>query len=111
MQGSRTFLLPACGCFLLTFPDARAFSRDGRDVGVVGEPVEKRRDTGGVGKDEVPFLEGPVGGDDDGFSLITPIDDLVEQVRGMMIVGEISYFVDAEQRRAAVQSSRNASRA
>jgi len=35
---------------------------------------------------------------------MTPIDDLVEQVRGMMIVGEISYFVDAEQRRAAVMS-------
>jgi hypothetical protein len=53
-------LFPSCRGFLLAFLDAVAQAVDDGDVGVMGEPVQKRCDAGGVGEDLVPFLEGTV---------------------------------------------------
>src|SRR6185369_9701734 len=55
-------------------------------------------DAGGVGEGGVPVLEGEVGGDDEGAALfVARVDDLVEQVGSVVVVGVVSDLVDAEQ--------------
>jgi hypothetical protein len=77
--------------------DAVAVSLDHGDVGVVGELVEQGSDRGGVGEDGVPVAEGEVGGEGDGLLLVAAIDDLVEQVGGVVVVGEVSDLVDDQE--------------
>lgn len=89
--------------FLLAFADAIAFSLDEGDVGVMGEPVKKGGDAGGVGKDGVPVLEGEIGGENDrAAGVVTGIDDVVEEVGGVLVVGEISELVNGEKPGAEV---------
>ena len=86
------------GIFLFAIPDAIAFSLEEGDIGVVGESVEEGCDTSGVGEDGVPVLEGEIGGEDDGASvLVALVDDVVEEVGGVLVVGEVSELVDGEE--------------
>jgi hypothetical protein len=59
---------------------------DHGDVGVVSELVEEGGDGGGVGEDGIPVAEREVRSEDDGLLLVTAIDDLVEQVGGMVVI-------------------------
>lgn len=77
--------------------DAIAVAIDGGGIGVMGEAIKKSGDAGGIGKDLIPFLEGAIGGDDDGTAFIATIDDFVQEVGGVVIIGKIGEFVDDEQ--------------
>src|SRR5271157_2804614 len=66
--------------------------KDG-DVGVMGEAVEKRRDAGGVGKNGVPVFEDFIGGEQDGFALVTLVDDFEEQVGGVGVIRQVATFI------------------
>lgn len=68
------------------------------------EAVEERRDAGGVGEDGIPFLEGLMGGQDDGVAFIAVVDDLEEQVGGVSVVGEVADFVEDEQGGASLEA-------
>ena len=98
----RSILFAASGRLLLAFAAAIAFAFNDGDVGVVGETIEETDDAGGVGKHDVPVFEGAVGSDDDRAVLVAPVDDLVEQIGDMAVVGEITNFVDTEQSRPGV---------
>ena len=65
LKGVAVMVALGLGALQFAFAGAIALAFDHRDVGVVGEPIEKRGDAGGVGKDLVPLLESPVGGYDD----------------------------------------------
>ncbi len=68
---------------------------DQSDVGVMSEAIDEGDDAGGVGEDGRPVFEGEIGRDEDrSILLVTGIDDLEEQVSGMIVVGEIANFVD-----------------
>jgi hypothetical protein len=81
---------------------AVALTVDQGDVGVVGELVEEGGDRGGVGEYGVPVSKREVRGDEQGAAgdvlvfrpLVASIDDLVEQVGGVGVVGEIADLVD-----------------
>ncbi len=72
---------------------------------MVGQLVEEGGDRGGVWEDGVPGAEGEVCGDQDGAAgqipwtgpLVASVDDLVEQVGGVRVVGEVADLVDREQ--------------
>src|SRR5206468_6568415 len=85
----------------LSAPVAVAFNEG--DVGMVSKPIDERDDAGGVGKDAVPVLEGEVGGDEQRAPLfIARVDDFVEEIGGVVVVGEVADLVDAEQVRSGV---------
>jgi len=95
----------AFGIFLLAFPHAIAFALEEGNVGVVGESVEKSGNAGSVWKNGVPVLEGKIGGEDDGTPmLVTLIDDMVEEVGGVLVIGEISELIDGKELWAKVLS-------
>ena len=69
---------------------------------MVGEPIDEGDGARGVGKDGVPFLKREIGGDHDRALFVAPADDLVEQVGGVGVVGEVADLVDGEEQRARV---------
>lgn len=87
----------AGGGFLFAFADAVALAFDHGDIGVVGEAVQQGGDHRGVGEHGIPVLEGAVGGEQQGAVLLAEVDDFVEQVSGLGVVGEITDLVDGQQ--------------
>ena len=80
--------LPPAGCrFLFAFPDAIAVTLDHGHVGVMQETIQKGGNTGGVGKDLVPFFEGTIGSHDQRLAFVAAVDDFIEQVRGFVVEG------------------------
>ncbi len=70
---------------------------DHGDVGVMSEPIDEGDDAGGVGENGRPVFEGEIGRDEDrSILLITRIDDLVEQIGSVVVVGEVAHLVDTE---------------
>jgi len=51
------------------------------------QTIQHGGDAGGIGKDFVPFLEDAVGGDDQGLTFITAVDDFKEDVGGLVVIG------------------------
>jgi hypothetical protein len=95
----------AFGIFLLAFPDAIAFALEEGNVGVVSEAVEKSGNAGSVWENGIPVLEGKIGGEDDGTPmLVTLIDDVVEEVGGVFVIGEITELIDGQKFWAKVLS-------
>src|SRR5262249_43048086 len=47
-------------------------------------------------------LEGAVGRDDDGFLLVASIDDLVQEIGRVGVIGQISDLIDAKKLRAGI---------
>ena len=73
------------------------------DLDAVAEAVDHRRDAGRSLEDLVPLGEGFVGGDDRGdLGIVAARDNLVEQVREVAVVPEVSEFIDDEQRRVRI---------
>jgi hypothetical protein len=93
-HGSTPFF-SAGGGFQLAFAHAVALTLDQGDIGVVGEAVQQSGDDGGVGEDGIPVFEGTVGGDQQGAAFVAGVDDFVEQVGGLGVIGKISDFVEA----------------
>ena len=61
---------------------------------MVQQTVEHGGDAGGVGEDLVPFLEGLVRCKDQGLLFVALVDDLVEQVGGLVVEAEIPDLID-----------------
>jgi hypothetical protein len=78
------FLSPCCG-FLLAFANAITVALQARDLGVMQQPIQQRGDAGGVGKGLVPFFERAIRSDDYGLAFVTAIDDLIEDVCGLIV--------------------------
>ena len=57
---------------------------------VLDEAVDEGDDAGGAWEDGVPLLEYEVGGDDGSALLVAATDDVVEQVGGARVAGQIS---------------------
>ena len=51
------------------------------------QTIQERDDTGRVGKDFVPFFEWTIRSQDDWLAFITPVNDFVEQIGGLVIEG------------------------
>jgi hypothetical protein len=85
----------ARGGFQFAFADAVGSAFDQGDVRVMGEAVEESGDAGGVGKDGVPVLERAIRRQQRGVAFVAAVDDFEQQVSGVGIVGQISYFVQA----------------
>src|SRR5207249_11395484 len=75
---SSTAHLGCLGC--LAAAGALALARD--DLGGMGEPIDERHGTGGIGKDRVPVRESEIGGEHDRALLVAAAGDLEEEVRG-----------------------------
>ena len=52
---------------------------------------------GGVVEELSPVLEGQVGGDDGGGSLVAVVEDLVEQIGAASVEGQVSQLVDEQE--------------
>lgn len=63
-------------------------------VAVLGKAIDQGSDAGGAGKEGAPLLERQVGGDDDGARLVSPADDVEEQVCRCIVAGKIFNLVD-----------------
>src|SRR5271157_4556763 len=90
--------------FPLAFPLAVGIAFDQGDVGMMGEAVQQGGDAGGVGEDGVPFLEGLVGGQEDGIAFIAVVDDFEQQVGSVSVVGEVTTFIDDQQVGAGIEA-------
>jgi hypothetical protein len=75
------------------------------DDGVVEEPIEKGSCDNGIAEHLSPLGEATVRGEDHGALLIAGIDELEEEVGAAGSNGEISNFVDNEQRGSAEASN------
>ena len=78
-------LLPPCRGLLLAFTNTVALSFDGGNIGVMEQPVQKRGDATGVGKDLAPIFESPIGRKDDRAALIAAVDKFVEEMGGLVV--------------------------
>ena len=64
----------------------------------MGEAVEKRREAGGIGKDSVPVFEDFIGGEQDGFALVTLVEDFEEQVGGVGVIRKVATLINLYER-------------
>ena len=64
-------------------------------IGMMGEAIEQCGDASGIGEDLVPFLEGSIGRDNHRALLVAAIDNLVQKVRGIIVVGKICQLINA----------------
>jgi hypothetical protein len=62
----------------LAFIVAIAVAVDDSDVGMMSEAIEEGSDAGSVRKDVIPILERAIGGNEDGTTFITSVDDFVQ---------------------------------
>ena len=81
---------------MLSEPAACAFDSDDRRV--VEEPVEEGRRDDGVSEDVAPFGEASVQSEDHRTFFVSGVYDLEEQARSALRYGQISDFVDDEDR-------------
>ena len=80
------------------FSGSVACAFDSDDDGVVEEPVEEGRRDDGVAEDVAPFGEASVRGEDHRAFFVSGVYDLEEQARAALRDGQVSDFVDDEQR-------------
>ena len=66
---------------------------DIKDVAVLSKAIHESSDAGGAGKYNTPLLEGKVGGDDGRALLMAATDDLIEQIGGARITGQIPQLI------------------
>ena len=66
-------------------------------VAVLGEAVDESADAGRTGEYAAQLLEGEVGGDDGGTVFVTAADDVVEDVGGAVVTGQIAELVEDEE--------------
>ena len=72
---------------------------------MVKEPIEQRRGHHRVAKDVTPFGEAAIGGEDHGAALIAGVDELEEQIAAAGDDGQVSDFVDDQQRGPAQEAN------
>src|ERR1019366_2874202 len=101
----------AGGGFQLAFAHSVGGALDQGDVSMVGQAVEERGDAGGVGEDGVPILEGFIGRQEDGITLVTVVDDFKEQVGGVGVISKVATFVNDQQGGAGVEAELAAAQA
>ncbi len=97
-----TFLFPPRGGFLLALSNPIATSFNNGHICMVSETIQERGNASGIGKDLVPFSKGSICTYNYGSMFIAPVDDFVQQIRGMVVIGEIPDFVYAQKVRAGV---------
>ena len=56
--------------------------------------VDESDDAGGAWKDGVPLLEREIGGDDGGLVFMPSTNDVVKQVGGAVITGEVPELIE-----------------
>ena len=74
---------------------------EGEYVGVVDDAVDHRGGDGLVTEDAAPAAEGQVAGQDQGGVFVAGRDELEEQVRGVLLDGQVADLVDDDQPVAA----------
>src|SRR5205823_2443138 len=90
--------------FLLALADAITVTLNNRDLGVMEQSIQQRDDTSRIGEYFVPFLEGTIGRQDDRLAFVTPVNDLVEQIGRLVVKGQISDFIDAQQTNVGISA-------
>ena len=97
--GSGSFATPGSGGLMavkgVLFTPGVGVDVDG--VAVLSKAVHQGDDAGGAGKDGAPLFEGEVGADDGGALFVAAADDLVEQVGGTGVAGQIAKLVQDQQ--------------
>ena len=78
-----------------------AAALEGDDFGVVDDAVDHRGGEDLVAEDVAPACEGQVVGQDQRGVFVAGGDELEEQVRGVLLEGDVADFVDDEQPVAA----------
>lgn len=71
-------------------------------VAMLCESVDQSNDTGRAGKDAAPLFEAQVGGDHSGAAFMSATDDVVEEVGGAGVAGQIPKLVQDQQIRVQV---------
>ena len=71
-------------------------------VAVLCKSVDEGNNAGSAGKDSAPLLEAQVGGDHGGAVFMSATDDVVEEVGGASIAGQIPKLVQDQQIRVQV---------
>ena len=66
------------------------------------DAVDEGDGAGGAREDLRPVAEGEIGGEDQGFALVSHRDDAEEQVGVSVIVAEVSDLIDAQKRESGV---------
>ncbi len=74
---------------------------EGEDVGVVDDAVDHRGGDGLVAEDAAPAGERQVAGQDERGVFVAGGDELEEQVRGVLLEGQVADLVDDDQSVAA----------
>jgi len=69
---------------------------------MMGEAIEQSGDACGVRKDLIPFFKIPIRGDNHRASFVAAIDDFVEKIGGIIVIGKVGEFVDAQQMRPRI---------
>ena len=73
--------------------------------GMVKEPIEQRRGHHRVAKDVTPFGKAAIRGEDHGAALIASVDELEEQIATARDDGQVSDFIDDQQRGPAQEAN------
>ena len=74
---------------------------EGEDVGVVDDPVDHRGGDDLVAEHVAPAGEGQVAGEDERGVFVADADELEEQVRGVLLEGDVADLVDDDEAVAA----------
>jgi hypothetical protein len=82
-----SFLPPPRGSLLLVFANPLAVAYNDGNVGMMQETIEQGDDASGVREYLVPFLEGPVRGENDRLALGASVDDFIKQVGRLVSEG------------------------
>jgi len=88
-----SFFPPTCRRLQFAFAEAIAFAFELCDIRVMCDPVNQGDNAGCIGKDFIPFLEAAIGCHDQRSAFIAAIDDLIEKVRSVIVIGQIADLV------------------
>ena len=62
----------------------------------MGKAVQQGNDAAGIREDLIPFLEDTICRDDNGSLFIASVDDLIEKISSVVVIGQVAYLVNAK---------------
>jgi hypothetical protein len=75
---------------------AIAFSFEDGSIGMMRKTIKQRGNASGIREDLIPFLEGSICGDNDGTLFISTVDNFIEKIGSIIVVGKICQFINAQ---------------
>lgn len=71
-------------------------------IGMMSKAIKQRGDAGSIGEDLIPFFEWSIRCDNNRTLFVSTVDDFVEKIGCVIVVGKIGQLINAQQMRLGI---------